>query len=125
MGAVTCLAQNTLNVHQKDGAVVSYGFSEKPVLTYTATGIHLATSKMEVDYPFANLDKFTFSEEANSIDIVTTEGTSDEVRIYNINGTLLKTIKQSDGASAYSTSDLQKGIYIIKNGKTTYKIIKK
>lgn len=125
LGIASCFAQNTLNVHQKDGAMVSYGFSEKPVVTYTATGVHLTTTKVEVDYPFANLEKFTFSEEANSIDIVKTEKTNDDVRIYNINGMLLKTIKQNDGTSSYSTSDLPKGTYIIKNGKTTYKIIKK
>lgn len=125
LGVATCFAQNTLIVHQKDGAVVSYGVSEKPVVTYTETGIHLATTKVEVDYPFATLEKFTFSEGTNSIDVVKTDGTNDDVLIYNINGMLLKTIKHSNGASSFSTSDLPKGIYIIKNGKTTYKITKK
>ena len=120
-----CFAQNTLNVHQKDGAVVKYGFSEKPTVTYTEKGIHLATTKVEVDYPFANLENFTFSEEATAIDVLTTEMTNDDVRIYNTNGVLLKTVKQSDGAASFSTSELSKGIYIIKNGKTTYKITKK
>ncbi|MCQ2244884.1 MAG: T9SS type A sorting domain-containing protein [Bacteroidaceae bacterium] len=119
------LAQNTLNVHQKDGTVVKYGFSEKPTVTYTDAGIHLATTKVEVDYPFANLEMFTFSDESSAIDVLTTERTSDDVRIYNTNGVLLKTVKQSDGAASFSTSDLPKGIYIIKNGKTTYKITKR
>lgn len=123
--AAACLAQNTLNVHQKDGVVVKYGFSEKPTVTYTDTGIHLATIKVEVDYPFANLEKFTFSDEATAIDVLTMERTSDDVRIYNTNGVLLQTVKQSDGAASFSTSELPKGIYIIKNGKTTYKITKK
>ena len=125
MGVATCFAQNTLNIHQNNGTVVSYGFSEKPILTYTETGIHITTTKVDVDYPFVNLEKLTFSEETNSIGVVTTEGTNDDVRIYNINGVLLKTIKQSDGTSSFSTADLSKGIYVIKNGKTTYKIIKK
>lgn len=118
-------AQNTLNVHQKDGAVVKYGFSEKPTVTYTDTGIHLVTTKVEVDYPFLNLEKFTFSDEASAIDVLKTEMTNDDVRIYNTNGVLFKTVKQSDGAASFSTSELPKGIYIIKNGSTTYKITKK
>lgn len=125
IGVATSFAQNTLNVHQNDGAVVSYGFSEKPVVTYTETGIHLATTELEIDYPFANLDKFTFSEVANSIDVVTTDGTNDDVLIYNTIGVLLKTINQSEGTASFSTHDLPQGIYIIKNGKTTYKIVKK
>ncbi len=125
LGVAIGFAQNTLNVHQKDGTMVSYGFSEKPVVTYTETGIHLTTTKVEVDYPFANLERFSFSDKTTSIDIVTTERTNDDVCIYNINGVLIKTIMQSDGASSFSMSDLQKGIYIVKNGKSTYKIIKK
>lgn len=123
--AETCFAQNTLNVHQKDGVVVKYGFSEKPTVTYTATGIHLATTKVEVDYPFVNLEKFTFSDEANAINVLKTESTNDDVRIYNTNSMLLKTVKQSDGEASFSISELPNGIYIIKNGKTTYKIVKK
>lgn len=123
--AAAGFAQNTLNVHQKDGVVVKYGFSEKPTVTYTETGIHLATTKVEVDYPYANLEKFTFSEEATAIDVLKTEMTNDDVRIYNTNGVLLKTVKQTDGTASFSTSDLPKGIYIIKNGSTTYKITKK
>ena len=123
--AAACFAQNTLNVHQKDGTVVKYGFSEKPTVTYTETGIHLTTTKVEVDYPYANLVQFTFSYEASAIDVLKTEMTNDDVRIYNTNGMLLKTVKQSDGAASFSTSDLPKGIYIIKNGNTTYKITKK
>lgn len=123
--AAACFAQNTLNVHQKDGTVVKYGFSEKPTVTYTDTGIHLTTTKVEVDYPFANLDMFTFSDEASAIDVLKTEMANDDVRIYNTNGVLLKTVKQSDGAVSFSTSELPKGIYIIKNGKTTYKITKR
>lgn len=123
--SVFSFAQNTLNVHQKDGTVVKYAFSEKPVATYTTAGIHLATTKVEVDYPLANLEKFTFSNEANAIDVLTTEGTGDDVHIYNTNGVLLRTVKQTDGTASFSTSDLPKGIYIIKNGSTTYKIVKK
>lgn len=123
--AAACSAQNTLNVHQKNGTVVKYGFSEKPTVTYTATGIHLATTKVEVNYPFTNLEKFTFSEDATAIDVLKTERTNDDVRIYNTNGMLLKTVKLSDGVASLSTTDLPKGIYIIKNGKTTYKITKK
>ncbi len=105
--------------------MVKYGFVEMPTVTYTDTGIHLATTKVEVDYPFANLEKFTFSDESTAIDVLTTERTNDDVRIYNTNGVLLKTVKQSDGEASFSTSDLPKGIYIIKNGKTTCKIVKK
>ncbi len=124
--SVSSFAQNTLNIHQKDGTIVTYGFSEKPVVTYTETGIHLSTTSVEVDYPMTALEKFTFSNGNQSgIGDVTTEGTDGDVRIYNTNGVLLKTIRQNEGIATFSTSDLPKGIYIIKNGKITYKITKR
>lgn len=125
-GTAQCLAQNTLNIHQKDGAVVSYAFSEKPVVTYTGTGIHLSTSKVEVDYPFDNLLRFTFSDDVTiGIEQLRTTGASDDIRVYDVRGMLVKTIRQSDGTVGFSTNDLPRGIYIIKNGTTTYKITRR
>lgn len=124
--ALGARAQNTLNIHQKDGTVTSYGFAEKPVVTYTETGIHLKTTKVELDFPLANLEKFTFTDgETDAIEEVRTENTSDDVRIYNTNGVLLRTIRQSQGKASFATDDLPRGIYIIKNGETTYKIVKR
>ena len=127
LGALSCFAQNTLNVHQKDGTVVSYAFSEKPVVTYTDTGIHLVTTKVEVDYPLANLEMFTFEDGGTSegIETITTTSTADDIRIYNTAGFLLRTIPHSEGTATFSTGDLPAGIYIISNGKTTYKITKR
>lgn len=124
---VAASAQNTLNIHQKDGAVVLYAFSEKPVVTYTDEGIHLVTTKVEIDYPMANLEKWTFEEgdAPVSVETITTSGTADDIRIYTTSGVLVKTISQSEGTASFSTADLPAGIYIIKNGKTTYKITKK
>lgn len=125
-GGAACFAQSVLNVHQKDGAVVSYGFSEKPVVTYTDTGVHLSTAKVEVDYPFDNLEKFTFSDGvADGIEQLRAVGTGDDILVYDIRGVLLKTAKQSEGTAGFSTQDLPRGTYIIKNGKTTYKITKR
>lgn len=124
---VAAYAQNILNVHQKDGVVVRYAFSDKPMVTYTDTGIHLVTTKVEVDYPMANLEKWTFEEgdAPVSVETITTSGTADDIRIYTTSGVLVKTISQSEGTASFSTADLPAGIYIIKNGKTTYKITKK
>lgn len=125
-GGAACFAQSVLNIHQKDGTVVSYGFSEKPVVTYTEAGVHLSTAKVEVDYPFASLEKFTFTDgAADGIEQLSAVGTSDDIRVYDMRGVLLRTIKQSEGTAAFSTHDLPRGIYIIKNGKTTYKITKR
>lgn len=82
-GGAACFAQSVLNVHQKDGVVVSYGFSEKPVVTYTDAGVHLSTAKVEVDYPFDNLEKFTFSDGvADAVEQLRAVGTGDDIQVY-------------------------------------------
>ncbi len=125
-GSAACFAQSVLNIHQKDGTVVSYGFSEKPVVTYNEAGVHLSTAKVEVDYPFASLEKFTFTDGvADGIEQLRAVGISDDILVYDMRGVLLRTVKQSEGTAAFSTQDLPQGIYIIKNGKTTYKITKR
>lgn len=119
-------AQTTLNIHQKDGAVVRYAFSEKPVVTYTDEGIHLMTTKVEIDYPMSNLEMFTFEDDpSHPTGILQMEGTTADIRIYTLDGKLVRTISQSEGTAAFSTADLPAGVYIIRNGKTNYKITKR
>ena len=124
LGTATAFAQSTLNVHQKSGGTVSYAFSEKPVVTYSGNSLVLTTAKVNVEYPLSNLDKLTFEDgEANAIDQVSMEAPADAVtHIYNMSGVLVKSV---DASKPISTDDLKPGVYVIKNGKTTYKIIKK
>lgn len=117
-------AQNMMLLHQKDGGVVSYGFSEKPVVTYVGDNLHVETTRVSIDYPLASLEKMTFADVESNIDVLRTETTTD-VRIYSVNGTLVRVAKAEDGAASLNTADLPAGTYIVKNGTTSYKIIKR
>lgn len=127
LGVVSCLAQNTLNVHQTDGSIVRYAFSDKPIVSYTDTGIHLVTTQVEVDFPFTDLKMFTFEDETTlvGIETFTTVGSTDNIRIYTTAGVLVRIIYQNEGTAILFPGDLPAGIYIIKNGKNTYKIMKR
>lgn len=120
----SALAQSTLNVHQKSGGTVSYAFSEKPVVTYSGDNLVLKTAKVEVEYPLSNLEKLTFEDGApDAIDSVTMDAPSENVtHIFNMGGVLVKSV---DASLSLSTDDLKPGVYVVKNGKSTYKIIKK
>ena len=119
-----------LVVHAKSGGEVSYALSEKPVVTYKGDVLILTTESTMVEYPLADLQKFTFEETADALgNVYMNQAKGDAtVRIYNVSGTLVRTIQPSenDGSDArFSTQDLPKGIYIIKQGTQTHKIIKK
>lgn len=119
-----------LTIHAKSGAKVSYALSEKPVVTYQGNVLVLTTPGTTMEYPLSDLQMFTFSGSTNAVESVTMEPSKGDgtVRIYNMSGVLVRTIKPSGDRSAdttFSTQDLPSGIYIIKQGRQTYKITKK
>ena len=123
-------AQTALIVHQKSGGTVEYAFSEKPVVTYsdgyliiTATG-----SKESVMYPLSNMQKFTFGEVSDQVTRITTPASvaPQSTFIYSIDGKLVRTLNPNeDGSTSASVEGLPAGTYVIKNGTTTYKVLKK
>lgn len=119
-------AQTQLNVHQKTGGIVSYSFKDKPSAMVSSNSLIIKTSKVTVEYPISNLEKFTFSNEADDvIPIMDNSKSLDVISIYSISGKLIKTIKPVEGHLSVDTSKLERGTYIVKNGSTTYKIYKK
>ena len=139
----TITAQNTLIIHQKDGTTFGYGFSEKPVITYTETDLVLTTTKTVVEYPLSALFKFTFSNVETAVsgikqDIqtpvlsldnymvqITGAKPSQKVSLIDIDGKVLSTFQtDANGSLSFSISDLPKGVYIIKSQSLTCKISK-
>lgn len=137
-------AQNTLTIHQKDGQQFSYGFSDKPVITYTESYLVLTTSKNVVEFPLSALSKFTFSDIENAVIAVKdnsskpslnldeyTVSISDAepdqpVSLLSIDGKILSTYKTgADGSVKFSIAELTTGTYIIKSESLTCKILKK
>lgn len=113
-----------VNLHQKDGGVVSYSFEDKPVVSYQGDYLHVATAKISVDYPLSELEKMTFEENASAVDELRTESPA-AVLIYTLEGRLLRMVEASEGVSCANLSDLPAGTYVIKNGTKNYKIIKR
>ena len=74
LGAVFLTApvfgQNYLTIQQKDGQEFSFGFEDKPVITYTDNDLVLKTTKTELQYPLTSLSKFTFTDTATEVDAV-------------------------------------------------------
>ena len=140
--ATSLLAQTALVVHQKSGEVVYFSFSEQPKATYSGTNLVLTTTKTTVEYPIANLLKFTFGDMADGIEdvtdakadvkidndaiIITGTKVSADVSVFNVSGVKVCTKKaDADGNAAISTSNLPNGVYVVKSNNVTFKFIKK
>lgn len=119
-------AGTVLIVHQKSGGIVKYSFCEKPVVTYNGGNLVVSGKEALVEYPLSEIKKFTFGLESDQITRITAseETVPQPTYIYNIDGVLICTL-QTIGDGKASLVGLPIGIYIIKNGTTTYKIIKR
>ena len=122
-------AQNMIDVHSKTGAVVSYMFTEKPVVTYENDVLVITTDSAKVEFPLADLVKITFDDIESNVDIIKTVGRSNDmtIYIYNAQGKKIKNIEASETMSIpeLNLDELEKGVYIVKQGNITYKIVRK
>ena len=127
--ATASWAETALIVHQKSGGTVQYAFREKPVVTYSEGYLIISASEASVSYPLSNMQKFTFGDvEEDQITRITAPAdvAPQPTFIYSIDGKLMRTLQPSeDGTTSASVEGLPTGTYIIKNGKTTYKVVKK
>lgn len=134
-------AQNAISIHQKDGKVANFAFSEKPVVTYADNQLVITTTKTSVQYPLYLLQKIDFElTDATAIEQVKpdakfrfTDGTlyitggdpGSQVVIYNMQGMTEGQYRIDDAGNAViSLQSLSKGLYIVKTNHFTFKFTK-
>lgn len=133
----------TVEVWTKNGERIVYSFSEHPVVTYSNKDLVMTTTRLTVNYPLAELHKFTFGTEATTIEHIPTlsDGQirmsgemlvlsgfcpSEQILIYSIEGQkVLDATICSDGSITIDIQSLATGTYVVKVGYITHKIIKK
>ena len=126
--ATASWADSALFVHQKSGGVIEYAFSEKPVVTYSEGYLIISVPEASVSYPLSNLQKFTFGDVDEQVTrIVAPVNTAPQpTYIYSLDGKLMRTLQPSeDGTTSASLEGLPSGTYVVKNGKTSYKVLKR
>ena len=135
-------AQNAVAIHQKDGQVATFAFTEKPVVTYNGSNLVLTTTKTTVQYPIYLLKKLVFdvewTESVNKIEHVQTSDMlfrfhdgilsimggqpSSIVTLHNIKGQKMGQYRlDADGCATIPTQSLGKGLYIVKTKSLSFK----
>ena len=137
-------AQNTLIVHQKDGQTFSFGFEEKPVVTFTDNELVVTSTMAEARFQLAEVVKFTFDDEGTAVEGIKDDGRKaaislDEytvsltgakpeitVRLIASDGKVLQSYKTDrNGSVQFSIAELPEGTYIISSEGLNVKILKK
>lgn len=104
-----------------DGNKTEVLFDEMPVFTYDNGVMTLKGEDTELSWPLENLNKFTFSNVSTGIRNVKTADLdilSDGCVAYDLNGRVVR-------QNLKTLSELPKGVYLIKNGRVTTKVVRK
>lgn len=135
-------ADSRLVVWRTDGSKIVYSLSEQPKTTFTSEGVVITTSTVSVTYPLTQIVKYTYEGIASGIESATNEGgilvsqdgynfrfsnlkENTLVQVYSVNGSLISTHKNEGKQITISLGDHANGVYIIKVGDTSYKVIKR
>ena len=110
-------------VWMNDGNKTAVLFSDMPELTYADGYVTLqsTTPSTTLSWPIENLQKLTFEQVSTGIRYIKVDGLdilSDNLTVYDLNGRLVK-------KNVKSLSELPKGVYIVKDGSVTIKVVRK
>lgn len=130
-----------LNVTQTDGGENSFTVSKISKITFSSTNMIVTlTDGTTSELPLASLNKMFFTDESTGIASLTTNGSQislsdgtlhvnapkgSVVSLYNMEGKMLRTVTAQGEDTQISVSGLTKGVYIIKVGNQSKKIMNK
>ena len=143
--ALPCVAEDksTLVVHLTDDTSVGFLLAERPRVTFAGDSLRIVSSVAEAALLRSEVRRFEFVADAASsvVDVPTASGecviTENQlsisglnagatVRLYSLDGRLLRTAGASDaGVANLSTDGLSAGVYVINFNSTTLKFLKK
>lgn len=138
--SLTASAENEgVILTQSDGSTVGFAFGQEPKMTFTATDVVIKAGETEVSYALEGL-KITFGDtSATAVQSVekadvrflcgktgfqaTGLEAGEVISVYGLNGTCVATARV--GADGKVSVNLpQKGVYVVKAGKVSYKFSK-
>ena len=131
IGSIAQTATQQLVVWQKSGEKVYFDISELPETTFEDGQLVITTSKATVYYQLENVLRYTYEGIKSGIDLMAGERSvsisrkaGTVVSLYSANGVLIKQ-QTADGQSlTLSVKNHPSGVYLVKAGKETIKLMK-
>lgn len=130
-----------LAIYDKNGNATDIELATLQRITFTATDMVVKTSDGENTFALADLLKMAFAQEPTPVDgiqaategllqyaggelTVGAEAKGQILALYAQNGALLSSQKVGKSGASLSITQLPKGVYIVRVGKTAVKIVK-
>ena len=141
---MTAMAANTaLVVELTNGQTANFLLQDKPTLTMAGTQLKIATATVQASYERAEVKKFYFTDGSTGVkevlknalvykqtdaDHLEISGLSqnERIAIYNTSGVQVGSVSRDSDKAVISLSGLEKGIYLVRIGKSqTIKFLRK
>ena len=117
------MAQRVLNIYQKDGALVSFSFAEMPKVSFDNDKLVVNSEKTIAEFLVSDVDRFTFEDVVTSIHNDELKiANSSNLEVYTLEGKLIEKGTVIDDKTVLRLDDLPKGIYVVGDGRISYKI---
>lgn len=124
-------AEKGLQIEFKDGTKAVYALASQPVVTFAGDDFTIHSSSADTNYPRADVKNFTFIDNVTSVvDVVGAtryswrdnifECPGHAIEVYSMAGMLM-----ASGADSVSLHDFPAGIYIVRAGRQSIKIVTK
>lgn len=132
---------DNLVISTQDGNSVAYSLSTRPVVTFEGTDLVLTSSDIVVRYPIIDVKDITFAEATDNAigevkgnitfaingNRIIAKGLDKGVtmQVFSTDGKSIASAKtNASGEAIIDISKLGHGIYVVKAGKKTYKVMK-
>ena len=119
-------AQQTLNLYTTTKGIISFTFAEQPKVTFPSAEVLAVTAQsVTLEFPYAEVQKMTFEDGVDAVAKLTVDEGGTEVLVYDLTGKLVVRGNAKQGSTSIDFSILRPGIYVVKDGKRTYKVTKR
>lgn len=120
--ALPTLAANVLVLTPKSGQPVSFELAYTPTLTFSGTKVVVACNNQQLSYERSEVRSFQFADELptyiNNVNVDTTE----PITVYAPDG---RVVLRLSASKPLNLEQLGSGMFIVRHGANTYKVVNK
>ena len=131
MAILLCLglsarAQQQLNIYTTTSGVVVFTFAQEPKVTFpTGETLAVTSDSLTVAFPFSEIEKITMEDGVTRVEqLVVKDGVGD-VAIYDLHGRQVLRLAARREGTRVDLSVLPAGTYVVKDGRRSYKVMKR
>ena len=123
---LTASAQQTLNIHTTTQGTLRFAFATKPIVSFPKADVLCVTCESTVlEFPYAEVEQITFVDEPNRVETLTVREATTRVLVYDLTGKLVHEARPTHGAATIDLSTLPPGVYVVNDGRRTYKVLRR